>query len=84
MGQDYGHRHRKLRQQWAKEISRGGIACARCGYPIHDGQPWDLGHRDDGAAGQPAAHRRAANRAAGGWKRWHPNGTTTTVRRWAL
>lgn len=42
----YGHRHQSLRKQWRRLVDMGAVVCARCGFPIVPGEPWDLGHDD--------------------------------------
>jgi hypothetical protein len=60
-----------LRRQWQARIDAGDVDCARCGYPLVQGQVWDIGHTVDRALGGTAAdglapeHARC-NRAAGG------------------
>ena len=80
---EYGHAHRKLRQRWARLVADGEVNCARCRLPIHPGQPWDLGHRDDDSGEYQGPEHRRCNRTAGGWKRWHPS-QHQQPQRWAL
>jgi hypothetical protein len=62
-GGRYGYRHQRARASWEK---RGvvGRPCAKCGRPILDGQPWDLGHSDDGMTYTGPEHA-ACNRSDG-------------------
>lgn len=69
----YGYAHQLERKAWAKELKRLGVLpCARCGQPIHDGDPWDLGHTDDRTGYLGPEHRNECNRADGGRKRHRP------------
>jgi len=43
----YGGKHQQLRKRWARQVAAGGVACARCGLPILDGEAWDLDHSPD-------------------------------------
>jgi hypothetical protein len=43
----YGVVHQKLRARWAPIVEAGGVACARCGFLIAPGEPFDLDHSDD-------------------------------------
>ena len=60
---------RRRRAQWQQLVDRGDAVCWRCGHPILPGQPWDLGHLTDRAAGgqdrDTAPEHRGCNRSAG-------------------
>jgi hypothetical protein len=42
----YGRAHRSYREQLRPWVESGFARCARCGYFIEPGQPFDLGHVD--------------------------------------
>jgi hypothetical protein len=44
--QGYGSAHQRLRRRWKRDVELGGVRCARCGFAIIPGEPWDLGHDD--------------------------------------
>lgn len=57
----YGAEHRAQRAAWAVEVDAGNVRCWRCGGPIAQGAPWDLGHRP----GKPShPEHPACNRGA--------------------
>lgn len=62
----YGHRHQKLRKQWARVVDQGGVRCARCGLPISPSEPWDLGHDDFDRSVYVGPEHRACNRSTSG------------------
>ena len=61
----YGRKHDLERLRWVRPIMAGRVACWRCGDPIVAGQPWDLGHHDDGTTAGPEHPNRCNRRAAG-------------------
>ena len=61
----YGHDHQQARAKLAPLVAAGGAVCARCGYPIAAGAPWDLGHTLDRQGYTGPEHRRC-NRRDGG------------------
>lgn len=61
----YGNTHQQLRNKYAALLRNISIPCARCGSPIHPGDPWDLGHTDTRNAWTGPEHA-SCNRAAGG------------------
>lgn len=61
----YGTAHQATRKRWARRLKQGPIPCARCGKPIHHGDPWDLGHTDDRTTWTGPEHVHC-NRSAGG------------------
>jgi hypothetical protein len=62
----YGARHQQLRAQLAPTVALGTVPCARCGYLIAPGEPWDLGHKDGTSKHEYAGpEHRTCNRAAG-------------------
>jgi hypothetical protein len=71
----WGHRHQQRRAAIAPLVNAGKATCARCGEPIHAGEPWHLDHTDtrDGYLGVSHA---SCNLAAGAQKvnrsRRHP------------
>jgi hypothetical protein len=54
----YGAVHKAARKAWGRMVSRGGVACWRCGGPIAPNERWDLGHVDEEGrrAGLPLRH----------------------------
>jgi hypothetical protein len=42
----YGTRHQTVRKNLAPRVAAGVVNCARCGFKILPGEPWDLGHVD--------------------------------------
>jgi len=67
-GGRYGPVHRSLRKTVAVEADAGYSTCARCGFPILRGEPWDLGH-DDVTGGYAGPEHRRCNRATSGRRR---------------
>jgi hypothetical protein len=72
----YGHRHQLLRRRWKRSVDAGIVCCARCGYPIVPGEPWDLGHEDLDRSSYAGPEHRRCNRATA------YRGTIKTSRRW--
>lgn len=64
----YGTEHQQLRAQWAVNVERGSVDCARCGWPIEAGTAWDLGHDDADRAHYTGPEHTTCNRRAGGHK----------------
>ena len=60
----YGHRHQQERKRWARLVESGQVACARCGWPIVRGEPWDLEHIDGSRYAGPE-HRNAIGKRNG-------------------
>lgn len=42
----YGYHHQMERKRWKPQVDAGSVLCARCGYLIVPGTPWDLDHDD--------------------------------------
>jgi hypothetical protein len=61
----YGVRHEQLREAWARSVTAGIVSCARCGFPIAPGEPWDLGHDDEDRSRYTGPEHRGCNRSAG-------------------
>jgi hypothetical protein len=66
----YGSEHKRRRRQWAPQVARGEVCCARCHEVIWPGEPWDLDHTPDrtGYLGRPiaaATRRRLRTRPSG-------------------
>ena len=59
----YGTPHQTARRQWQPLVQAGGVACARCGRPIHPDQPWDLGHHDRDRTRYTGPEHASCNRA---------------------
>ena len=67
----YGREHKKLRELWKSEVSKGTIRCARCKQAIRPGEPWDLGHvPGDRSRYSGPEHRRCNRATAGTRRRW--------------
>jgi hypothetical protein len=47
MKRKYDRAHRRMRKKYEPIVAAGKATCARCGEPIHPGEPWDLDHDDD-------------------------------------
>ena len=60
----YGGKHVALRRRWAPRVERGGVCCARCGYPIMPGSEWDLGHDDVDRSRWTGPEHAVCNRGA--------------------
>jgi hypothetical protein len=58
----YNAEHRRLRNRWVAEVSRGSVCCGRCGGHIAPGTPWDLSHPDDERDAAPVPWHRRCNR----------------------
>jgi hypothetical protein len=80
----YGANHLKLRRWWAPRVQAGQVACARCGYLIAPGTPWDLGHLDGSrkTAYQGPEHRRC-NRATATHQAQRRQGQDAGTLRWS-
>jgi hypothetical protein len=64
----YGSRHKKLREQPAKQVSAGTAVCWRCGRPILPGMPFDLGHSDVTPGAYAGLEHNFCNRSSGARK----------------
>lgn len=64
----YGHEHQRRRKLWIPRVERGEVACARCGYIIVPGEPWDLGHDDEDRSVYAGPEHQRCNRATSGRK----------------
>ena len=64
----YGAEHKRRRRQWAPQVARGEVCCARCGDFIYPGEPWDLGHVDWDKTRYAGPEHRACNRATAAHK----------------
>lgn len=64
----YGAEHQRERARWAPLVAAGGVPCHRPGHRhlLLPGQPWDLGHHEDGRPGWRGPECRRGNRVAGG------------------
>lgn len=63
----YGARHQAERKRWVPIVRAGGVNCARCGLPIEEWMPWDLGHVDgDRSRYSGPEHRHSRHCPAGG------------------
>lgn len=63
----YGTPHTTLRAAWRRRINNGEIVtCWRCGEPISNTQPWDLGHCDNDRTQYHGPEHAACNRATNG------------------
>lgn len=60
----YGAEHKQIRRQWAVRMRTEEVRCARCGLPIVEGEPWDLGHTAD-RAGYTGPEHATCNRKDG-------------------
>ena len=60
----YGTHHRNLRKQWQQTINTTPTNCARCGQPITQNQPWDLGHNDTNRNQYNGPEHQQCNRGA--------------------
>ena len=62
----YGTAHQTARRKWATRLAQAGqLPCARCGKPIHNGQPFHLDHDNTRNTYLGIAHPRC-NITAGG------------------
>lgn len=67
----YGYQHQQQRAGWAPLVATGQVRCTGpqgCRQLIQAGQPWDLGHTIDIAAGgngRLVPQHQSCNRAAG-------------------
>ena len=59
----YGAVHQAKRRSLEGIVATGRCICARCGFPIGRGEPWDLGHVDGDRARWSGPEHRACNRA---------------------
>jgi hypothetical protein len=57
---EYGYGHRSLRKRLAPLVEAGLFSCPKCGKQIKPGEPFDLGHQENG--GRAPEHCRC-NRA---------------------
>lgn len=63
----YNKQHERLRKLWRARQRRGEqLYCARCGGPIGQHEPFDLGHDDDDRNIYNGPEHQRCNRAAGG------------------
>jgi hypothetical protein len=62
----YGERHRRLRTEWAREVKKGTVRCARCGKFIAPDADWDLGHDDHNRSKYKGPEHATCNRRAAG------------------
>jgi hypothetical protein len=53
---EYGYSHRSLRKRLAPLVEAGLFSCPKCGKQIKPGEPFDLGHQENG--GRAPEHRR--------------------------
>lgn len=61
----YGTPHKAERARWATILTQQPTPCARCGTPIHPGEPFDLGHTEDRTTWTGPEHT-TCNRSEGG------------------
>jgi hypothetical protein len=61
----YDGRHRRRRAIAAVKVVKGEAVCWRCGKPIVPGEPWELGHDDEGTEHRGPEHRYCNRSAAG-------------------
>ena len=79
----YGANHKRTRALWAQRLKTlGTLPCARCGKPITNGEPWDLGHTDNRAAYQGPEHAHCNRRAGGLSRASKPAPPAATRRDW--
>ena len=62
----YGPSHRMRRRMLSARVEAGLEYCARCGEPILQGEPWDLGHDDYDRRLYLGPEHRRCNRSAAG------------------
>ena len=62
----YGWKHQELRKRWQRSVDAGTVNCARCGYLIEPGEPWDLGHDDLDRSSYQGPEHPKCNRATAG------------------
>jgi hypothetical protein len=62
----YGAHHQKTRRAVAGQVDAGLAVCWRCGKPIKQGEPWDLGHHDEDRTRYAGPEHRGCNRATSG------------------
>ena len=62
----YGMAHRRMRERWRPLVESGNALCARCGYPIEPGSPWDMGHVEGSSSEHSGPEHVRCNRRAGG------------------
>jgi hypothetical protein len=55
--------HRALRARLDPVVQSGTVHCARCGWLIEPGTPWDLGHVDENPSLYAGPEHRSCNRA---------------------